>query len=90
MGRFVNSKTGVVVSVDDSKDDRFAAPGWRVYDGSGSASTGGYSSMKVADLRAEIERRNEGREEADLLSVEGKKADLVSVLEADDAARAEQ
>lgn len=28
MSRFVNSETGVVVSVDDAKDDRFAAPLW--------------------------------------------------------------
>lgn len=34
MGRFVNSKTGVVVSVADDKDERFAAPLWRAYDGS--------------------------------------------------------
>jgi hypothetical protein len=27
MGRFVNDQTGVVVSVDDSKDERFAS-GW--------------------------------------------------------------
>ena len=28
MGRFVNSETGVVVSVADHKDERFAAPLW--------------------------------------------------------------
>lgn len=44
----------------------------------------GYDSFKVADLKAEIERRNEGREDADLLSLEGNKADLVATLEADD------
>lgn len=27
MGRFVNDETGVLVSVDDSKDERFAS-GW--------------------------------------------------------------
>lgn len=32
MGRFVNDTTGVVVSVDDSKDDRFA-DGWSIYTG---------------------------------------------------------
>lgn len=31
MGRFINSETGVVVSVDDSKDDRFDA-GWEPAD----------------------------------------------------------
>lgn len=34
MGRFVNDETGVVVSVDDSKDDRFDA-GWSAADESG-------------------------------------------------------
>lgn len=28
MGRFVNSETGVVVSVADDKDERFAEPLW--------------------------------------------------------------
>jgi polyphosphate kinase 2 (PPK2 family) len=45
-----------------------------------------YSSMKVDDLKAEIESRNEGRDEDAQLSTEGKKADLIAVLEADDAA----
>lgn len=44
----------------------------------------GYESMTVADLRAEIESRNEGREEADLIPSDGKKADLVAALDADD------
>jgi hypothetical protein len=44
----------------------------------------GYSSMKVDALKAEIATRNEGRDEADQLSGEGKKADLIAVLEADD------
>lgn len=45
---------------------------------------GGYESMTVADLRAEIESRNEGREEGDLIPSDGKKADLVAALAADD------
>lgn len=45
---------------------------------------GGYESMTVADLRAEIESRNEGREEEDLIPSDGKKADLVAALSADD------
>jgi len=28
MSRFLNSETGVVVIVDDSKDERFASPLW--------------------------------------------------------------
>ena len=47
-----------------------------------------YGDMKVADIKAEIEKRNEGRDDADLLSTDGKKDDLVAVLEADDAASA--
>jgi hypothetical protein len=44
----------------------------------------GYSGMKVDALKAEIAKRNEGREEADRLSDEGLKADLIAALEADD------
>ncbi|MFI5833208.1 SAP domain-containing protein [Micromonospora sp. NPDC051300] len=101
MGRFVNSQTGVIVTVADHKDNRFAAPLWRVDDGSapgstpaagpaGSESAGGYDGLKVDDLKAEIERRNTGRDTADLLSTEGRKADLVAVLVADDTARTGQ
>lgn len=47
-----------------------------------------YSSMKKADLEAEVARRNEGRNEGDVIQVAGKGtvADLVTALEADDAA----
>ncbi|MEU4772961.1 SAP domain-containing protein [Micromonospora sp. NPDC023644] len=94
MGRFINSETGVVVSVADDKDERFASRLWSPYDGSqaGGDAEGaeGYDAMKVADLRAEIERRNEGRDEADLLSLDGRKPDLVAALKADDDARANQ
>lgn len=44
-----------------------------------------YSDTKVPDLKAKIESRNEGREEGDLISLDGVKADLVAALEADDA-----
>jgi len=33
MGRFIHSETGVVVSVADDKDERFAAPLWAAHDG---------------------------------------------------------
>lgn len=40
----------------------------------------------IPELKAEIERRNEGREEADLIVPEGtRKADLEAALAADDA-----
>ena len=45
----------------------------------------GYGAMKVAELKAEIGSRNEGRDEADLIPLDGKQADLVAALEADDA-----
>lgn len=50
-----------------------------------------YSKWKKPDLEAEVERRNEGRDEDDLIEVEGKglAADLAAALEADDAAQAE-
>lgn len=46
-----------------------------------------YSDMKVAELKAEIERRNADRDpEGDnYLSAAGVKADLVAVLDADDS-----
>lgn len=43
-----------------------------------------YESMKVSDLKAEIDRRNEGRAEEDQIPVTGNKADLVDALTADD------
>ena len=91
MGRFVNTETKVVVSVADDKDERFASPLWEAYDGSESSQGGeGYEAMKVAELRAEIERRNADRDEADQVPSDGKKADLVAALQLDDDARAEQ
>lgn len=46
-----------------------------------------YSKWKKDDLQAEVARRNEGREDADLIEVEapGNKPELVAALEADDA-----
>lgn len=49
--------------------------------------TGDYADRKVAELQAEVDRRNAARPEADALVVEGKaKAGFVAVLEADDTA----
>lgn len=41
----------------------------------------------VAELRAEIDRRNDGREDATRISKGGSKADLLDALAADDAAQ---
>jgi len=46
-----------------------------------------YSKRTKAELQEEIDRRNEGRDDEDLIEPEGtKNADLVAALEADDAA----
>lgn len=45
-----------------------------------------YSERTVKELRAEIYRRNEGREDDAKISMEGHKDDLVAALEADDEA----
>lgn len=82
MARFTNKATGVIVNVDDSKAHRFPADTWD----SDAPAADGYSALKVAELRDEIGRRNEGRAEDALLSTEGNKAALVAILEADDEA----
>ena len=81
--------TGEVVVLNAGED----VPEWAVSqvgshltsdEGDDSGGEDGYESMTVADLRAEIESRNEGREEEDLIPSDGKKADLVAALAADD------
>lgn len=44
----------------------------------------GYEAMKVAELHDEIDRRNVGRDEDDLIPSDGLKADLVAALGLDD------
>lgn len=50
-----------------------------------------YDAMKVDQLKELIDQRNEGRDEDDLIEVEGKgnKPDLIAALQADDAAQAD-
>lgn len=81
---YLQTLHGVRVSVDDSKVDRLLASGSYARESDG-ASKSPYASMKVDELKAEIDSRNQGRDEADRLSAEGKKADLVAALDADDA-----
>jgi len=64
-------------------------------DATPSESGAGYGSQSSEDLRAEVDKRNEGREDDAKIQVEGTgangnvlKADLVKALEADDAAQA--
>lgn len=55
MSKFENLKTGVVVSVDDSKDDRFNS-GWKPAGAPDPRPLGAPdSSWKVADLKAHAE-----------------------------------
>lgn len=78
----------------ESDIDNASKIGADVWSGGSSASTkatkdddsgpAGYDALKVADLKAEIEKRNKGRDDADLLPVDGKKAELVAALTADD------
>lgn len=50
MSRFENIQTGVVISVDDSKDDRFAS-GWKT-PGEDAKSETPDKTWKVAELKA--------------------------------------
>jgi hypothetical protein len=81
----MTAPNGALVEVSEEKAERLLKQGYTSRSAA-SASTSPHASKNVADLKTEIERRNDGREEADLLSVEGKKADLVATLDADDAA----
>lgn len=51
--------------------------------------TGSDSGPTVEDLKAEIDKRNEGRDDDKKLSKSGKKAELLAALAADDAAQSE-
>ncbi|RNL66247.1 hypothetical protein EFK50_01065 [Nocardioides marmoriginsengisoli] len=55
------------------------------------APTPDYSALKKGELQAEVEKRNQGREDDDLIVVEGKGhvADLVAALQADDVAQSD-
>lgn len=81
MPRLRNPRTGVLVNVSDATAERLRAGGYRPAD---EPTGGGYAAMKVADLKAEIERRNKDRLAADQLPDDGRKADLIAALETDD------
>lgn len=86
MARLI-APNGATVNVSDEKAKRLLGQGYKPHGAAPAAdSSSPYSSMKVDEIKAEIESRNEGRDEADLLPLEGKKADLVATLDADDAA----
>ena len=86
MARYVHKVSGARVQV---RDDKVMDSSWKRTDGDATEPEG-YGAMTVPNLKAEIERRNDGRDQADRLPAEGRKADLIAVLEADDTARVEQ
>lgn len=60
------------------------APDTEKTDAAGEPAAEGYESKTVAELRAEIKARNEGRDDESRVSGDGNKADLIAALEADD------
>lgn len=81
--------SGKLLVVADEHADRWRAAGYRdapAAPATAQPSTDSvYGSWKVAELHAEIERRNEGRDDADRIPNSGKKAELVAALTDDDA-----
>lgn len=81
----VTSRRGDTLHVWSKEQvDYWAALGY-TGDASAADESTGYEALKVDELKSEIDRRNEGREEADLIPSDGKKADLIAALEADDS-----
>ncbi len=90
MARLRNINSGAVVSCSDETAARMGSE-WVPFDGATKTDSGNeYAGQKVAELKAEIESRNEGREEDALISLEGNKAALIAALEADDASSVEE
>lgn len=87
MARLKNKTTGIVINVADEKAARYEnQPDWELTDDAAPAKP---KEPTVDELKAEIDRRNEDREDDAKLSKDGKKADLVATLAADDAAQAQ-
>ena len=60
------------------------APEAKTIDAGEDPASEGYESKTVADLRVEINARNETRDDESRVSGDGNKADLIAALEADD------
>lgn len=105
MPRLSNVKSGAIVSVPEEKVARLGTD-WVRVDGPAPTEPStspddapgdpaadpiaDLNDLTVAELQAEIDRRNRGRDTADLIDpVSGKKADLVAALELDDLAAAD-
>ena len=89
MARLRNVQSGAVVDVPEAKVARLGSEWERIGDRmpAGESADEGYGGWKVADLKAEIAARNEGRTEENQIVPEGTtKVTLVAALEADDAA----
>lgn len=82
MARLRNKTTGVIVNVSEETAEHLG-DAWAPAD---QPEPTGYADLKVTDLKAEIARRNEGRDEDARIPDDGKKAELVAALEADDEA----
>ena len=70
---------GVVVNVSD---DRQPGHGWEPLDEGGSQPA--WDDLTVDELKDEIRRRNDGRDDDSRLVLTGTKAELVAQLDADD------
>jgi hypothetical protein len=88
MKRYTHIVSGARVQV---RDDKVMDSSWKLRDESESGDGAeGYDAMTVPKLKAEIDRRNTDRAEADRIPSDGKKADLVAALQLDDDASTDQ
>lgn len=90
-GKAVKFVDGVVEASGKAADKlREIADEYGIAEVEGASEAGGYAKLSKADLQAEIDRRNEEREDDEQIVRKGaNKPDLVAALEADDAAQAE-
>lgn len=83
MARLRNS-AGVVINVSDEKAVVLGSM-WQSVEGETSTGPTGYDALTVDELKDEIRKRNDDRDDDDRLALTGTKAELVASLEADDA-----
>lgn len=79
-----------ITSSNPTTITQLKSQGYRVVP-EGEAEPTGYHAQKAADLKVELDRRNEARDEETRIVPAGRKqSDLADALKADDAAQAEQ